>query len=360
MIYDLERNPPGPIVDQRKIYVAGQSTGGTGAMALAQRYPNVFAAAYASEPVTNLMSLQAASDGQNWQAEAALRFGSISSENKLEISGPNGWADHLKTYNESGSDEISVWNWENLQDGAIRKYYLGNNQALFGLGMSLKDTFIWPDTQALGTITALNTSASPWAAWLAGKDSSYGHQWMNFNGLPTSASKAVRDTATDYTPFWKLKVLQNETVPGFSNLNSANPGLQGPIPPANRSDTKDQLYNQIVMWSSSWNAFDGAPTDDSGYWKMTFCTSQLLTYGCGNSADMHVDITIRRPQHFVITPNAWYHWQNYYRHNGNLVSEGDVQASVDGVLTIPQFYIRGNAGSSTIVYTGNRLVVTPK
>ena len=365
MIYDLERNPPGPAVDQRKIYVAGQSMGGTGAMALAQRYPNVFAASYASEPVTDMRNLQTASDNENWKADAAIKFGGSSLELKEASYAPNGWADHLKSYN----GQVSVWDWENLQAGATRQYHLGNNQALFGLGMSLRDNFVWPDTQAINTFTALNSSNSPWAGWLAGKNSSYVHTWMYFNGLPTSASKAVRNETTDYTPFWKMKVLQNETVPGFSNLQSGNPEAQGGVPPSVNANG-DQYYNQAVMWSASWNAFDEAPVDTSGYWKMTFCTTSLMTYGCGNSADVHVDITVRRAQNFVITPGATYHWQNYYRHNGALVSgnvngkleigEGDVTANADGVLTIPQFFIRGNAGSSTIVYTGNRLVITRK
>jgi hypothetical protein len=356
MIYDLERNPPGPDVDTRKIYIAGQSMGGTGAMAMAQRYPNVFAAAYASQPITNFLTVQNSAGGDDWQADAAIKWGDISSQNKVEISAPNGWANHLL-----GNNGITkVWDWENLQVGATRSYNLGNNQALFGLGASLKDTVFWPDTQAVPAYTALDSSKSPWAGWLTGKSSgSPGHQWLYFNGLPTSASKANKTFSTDYTPFWNLKVLKNETVPGFSNMRSDNPGAQAAIPPSGDT-TSDQFFNQSVMWSASWNAFDGAPTDTTGSWKMTFCAISLTNYNCGTSADVKVNITVRRPQNFVITPNAWYHWINNYRHNGAKYAEGDIQADANGVLTIPNFYIRGNSGSSTIVYTGNRLVITPK
>ncbi len=360
MIYDLERNPPGPNVDTRKIYVAGQSIGGTGAMALAQRYPNVFAAAYASQPITNISTLQTSSNGIDLQTDASIKFGGIGAENKILISGPNGWANHLLSY--SNDNITKVWDWENLQDGATRSYSLGNNQALFGIGMSLKDTIVWPSTQAVGAFTKLDSSKSPWAGWLTGTNGNYGHTWMYFNGLPASASKGNKNETSDYTPFWNLKVLKNETVPGFSNMSSGNPAADGAIPPDGNS-ANDQYYNQAVMWSASWNAFDGAPIDTTSTWRMTFCTVSRLTYGCGTSADVHVDITIRRAQNFVITPGATYKWTNYYRHDGSQVvgdhGSGEAIADVNGVLTIPDFYIQGNTGSS-IVYTGNRLTITPK
>jgi pimeloyl-ACP methyl ester carboxylesterase len=53
MVRDLVASPPGPTADRERVYVYGHSMGGSGALAFALRYPDVFAAAYASEPMTN-------------------------------------------------------------------------------------------------------------------------------------------------------------------------------------------------------------------------------------------------------------------------------------------------------------------
>ena len=53
MLRDLQRQPPGPPVDPNRLYVYGHSMGGSGTLALALRYPNVFAAACASQPMTD-------------------------------------------------------------------------------------------------------------------------------------------------------------------------------------------------------------------------------------------------------------------------------------------------------------------
>ncbi len=347
MIYDLEQNPPGPRVDTRRIYIAGQSMGGTGALAFAERYPNVFAAAYASQPITNFRTAGIDVNGFDWTADAALKFGSPTLGLPVQIAAPNGWADHLQSYNGA-----NVWDWENLQAGATRPYNLGNNQALLGIAHSLTDKIVWPDTQALPMFANLNSSNSPWAGLVNGTALNDGHQWQYFNGLPTSASKH-KFSNDNNLPFWDLNVLQNETIPGFANLSGNS---QGPVTPSDTS-SKNQYYNQTVLWSASWNAFDGAPVDTSGYWKMSFCTMSVYNYNCGTSATLHVDITVRRPQQFVITPGKTYTWQNQRINDGKYIASGQATADANGVLTIKNFEVDGNSGG-TITYKGNRLIIT--
>lgn len=53
MVRDLLAHPPAQPADRERVYVYGHSMGGSGALAMALRYPDVFAAAYASEPMTN-------------------------------------------------------------------------------------------------------------------------------------------------------------------------------------------------------------------------------------------------------------------------------------------------------------------
>ena len=71
MIGDLIRTPVGPAVDSERIYVKGHSMGASGALALALRYPDVFAAAYASKPMTDYRQ------AGGWIGSVAAKWGSL-------------------------------------------------------------------------------------------------------------------------------------------------------------------------------------------------------------------------------------------------------------------------------------------
>jgi pimeloyl-ACP methyl ester carboxylesterase len=107
MVYDLMRNPIGPSVDQQRIYLFGHSMGGTGALAFAERYPNVFAATYSGQPVT----LFRATTGENENSPGltAKPRGSQELNLPVAITAPNHWAEHLQQYN-----GVGVFDWENL------------------------------------------------------------------------------------------------------------------------------------------------------------------------------------------------------------------------------------------------------
>ncbi len=69
MVYDLIRDPLTKPVDPERVYVSGHSMGASGALAFALRYPNVFAASYASKPMTNYR------EAGGWTGSVASKWG---------------------------------------------------------------------------------------------------------------------------------------------------------------------------------------------------------------------------------------------------------------------------------------------
>jgi hypothetical protein len=329
MIYDLERNPPGPAVDTQRIYVAGQSMGGTGSLALAERYPNVFAAAYASQPLTNFPTAGISGNGEDWVKDASIKLGPPALDLPVKISAPNNWAAPLQKY--SGKTGVYDWVSLNSQASSIR---LADDTAIIGVSFGTNDTEVYYKTQGSPTIWALNDGRRAWA----GMVNDAPHLWQYFDGLPPEVSK--RSILPNGLPFWGLTVVKDETVPGLSNLTGDK---QDPA-------TGIWNYNQTIKWSSSWDAWDGAPKDQEKLWQVSLCSLALDTWKCGTGDDQKVDVTLRRVQHFVIKPGASYHWVNTPI-NGGKTTEGKVSAdSKLAVLTIP---------GVSVSASGNRLTVTP-
>ncbi|HEX9028940.1 MAG TPA: prolyl oligopeptidase family serine peptidase, partial [Anaerolineales bacterium] len=325
MIYDLERNPLGPPVDEERIYVAGQSMGGTGSLAFAERYPNVFAAAYASQPMTDFRTAGVADYGADWIKDATSKWGSPELNLPVAISAPNQWAAALQGYDGRG-----VWDWENLSRAASGQGLTGE-MAPVGISHGTKDTVVWFGSQGKPLYTDLNEGKRAWAGLINDQT----HLWQYYAGLPPSLAKLWSGV-----PFWDLKVIRDETVPGISNL-SGNGGL-----PPDGAGT----YNMTVKWSSSWDSWKGAPVDELGRWQMTFCAVKVGTWDCGTGAVQTADITLRRLQHFIVKPGVKYVWENWRLSDNVRIGLGEVTAGTDGLLTIP----------SVIIFPwGSRLFVYP-
>jgi hypothetical protein len=332
MIYDLERMPPGPAVDPERIYVSGQSMGGSGTLALAERYPNVFAAAYASQPVTDFRT----ADGvDNWQADGAIKWGSPDLNLPVSNTAPGGWAGALQKYN-----GVGVWDWQNYQESlspTIKAMAgrVADQMVPLGVTHGLKDAVIGWETQAQPLYQDLDDSRQSWAAEITNT----AHQWAYYQGL-APALAPLGDNPYTYIPFWGLAVVKDETVPGLSRLSG------DPVFPP----TWILKYNQTILWSSSWYAWDGAPIDLPDVWKMSFCSVANGSTTCGSNRKQTVDITPRRLQHFAVTPGAQYDWQNQRISDGEIVDQGSVTADANGLITVPEFLVSP---------MGNRLILKP-
>ncbi len=149
-------------------------------------------------------------------------------------------------------------------------------------------------------------------------------------------SKPVRGS------FWNYKVVLNETVPGLSNL--AGVQYQGGDPPKKGNSPMEVVtavpvttFHLNLLWSASWNAWDGPPRDQPSEWQMSFCSTALDSQRCGTGPAMVVDVTPRRVQRFVITPGQTYNWEVRRASDNAFIANGT--ATAGNLLTIPRVQI---------------------
>ena len=318
MVAELIQNPPGPIIDPNRIYVYGHSMGGSGALALALRYPNVFAAAYASKPMTNYATSGDGGYGLHWRFELGNKWGDPDLNLPVLIAGPQSWADHLAPY-----QGLGVWDWQNHQ-ATLQKRLLTTTVPL-GIVHDLGDTTIEWSTQGEPIYQALETSQQVWGGLVF---SNTGHQDLSFQGLPLTLAAL----GTNSKPFMNFQVQRNESVPGMGN-NSDNISL----PPKQPGG-----YHQNLRWSASWDTWDGPPIDETNYWQMSLQST--------NDQTQTLDITPRRLQNFIIKPGQVFSWANRLIPNNRLLAQGIITADEKAQITLSQINISP---------AGNRINLNP-
>lgn len=327
MLSDLEFSPPGPKVDQQRIYVYGQSMGASGALAFAERYPNVFAAAYASQPITNYLT--AGVTKQDWAADAAIKWGKPALNLPIAVSAPDDWAVLIQKYN-----GVGIWDWQNYQANLSGIDFIGriaDDMAPIGITHGIKDHVVLFSTQGQPTYQALNDGLRVWGGVVNASD----HLWQYFIGLPISMIQLPNKA-----PFWNLGVIRDESVPAISNLSS-----NASLPPQDNNS-----YNMTVKWSSSWDPWDGAPIDEADRWQISLCSVAPGLLDCGTGRNVTLDVTPRRLQHFKMFPLTQYDWQNIQLSNGKSVAEGTIMSDKNGLITIKTFMVSPE---------GNRLMIKP-
>jgi hypothetical protein len=324
MVYDLLRDPNfGSRVDADRIYVYGHSMGASGALALALRYPNVFAAAYAGQPMTNYRL------AGGWLGDVTPKWGAADLNLPVEIRGPGAWANHLQSANGTG-----VWDWQNHQATLRGGEYA--EMALLGVEHSVDDLSVMWATEGAPFYAALDTMPRSWGGLVIDGP----HQWDYFGGLPPDLA---RGSVTPFAPFANLQVRRGESVPGLARA-SANPPLTPTVPAG---------YNQTILWSSSWAPWDGPPVDTAARWQISLCAvapDPPHAADCGTGQPVTVDIAPRRLQKFIIQAGASYRWQNRQVSDDALVASGIVTATATNSLIVPAFLVAP---------TGNRLILRP-
>lgn len=316
MIYDLLRDPAFKNgIDPNRLYVYGHSMGASGALALAFRYPGVFAAAYASEPMTNYKT------STMWLENVALKWGSPALNLPVRMQGPGNWAAKLKKYDGKG-----VWDWQNHQANARSR--TGDEFVPFGVAHGRNDAVIDWQTQGRPAYAPFDESKHAWGGAVTDSD----HTWLSFAGLPPNYAPD-----TSEVPFAGLKALRNETVPG---LGKASGNL--PLPPPNGPGGPGG-YNQTIEWSSRWHRWDGVPVDTAKAWGISLRTTDGSTQS--------VDVTPRRLQTFKIIAGRSYKWENRRVRDNALLAGGSVKADARAILTVPGFQVTPG---------GNRLRISPQ
>jgi len=306
-IYDILRDPHYNI-DPQRIYVYGHSMGGSGALALALRYPNVFAASFSSEPMTNY------STSSGWHHECETNWGSVSANLPVSITGR--YASHLDAYNGTG-----IWDWQNHQANLVNR--IGDEMAHISLAHGTLDNVIEWDTQGKPAYSAFYQGRRAFSGATLDVD----HTWIDFVGMGPNVAEI------NHGPFYNFRVVRNESLPGLTNASGSS---STPPPGANAA------YNLNLEWSASWNDWDGTPVDTVSQWRISLRTT--------DDYYQTVDVTPRRLQTFSITPGANYVWENLRVSNDVLIARGTVTADANGLVTVEDFIVSPD---------GNRLVLQP-
>ncbi len=284
--------------------------GASGALALGMRYPNVFAATYSSEPMTNYRTSDFWVDD-----DLTPKWGAP--DLNLPIENRGRYAADLAEYNGMG-----VWDWQNHQAQLVERR--GDEMAFISLAHGTQDEIIIWESQGNEAYEPFNQG---WRAF-SGQTIVADHTWIGFNGM---GPNLLNGSGMFSGPFADFQMVRNETIPAISYASG-----NSPLPPNGTAS-----YNLDIEWSASWLPWDGPPIDTEGNWGISLRTSDGST--------QQVDITPRRTQHFQITPGQEYHWENRRISDNGLAGSGTVIADADGLVTIEDVQVSSE---------GNRLRIS--
>jgi hypothetical protein len=305
MVHDLVRKPlTGFTPDPDRVYVQGTSMGGAGALQLATRYPNVFAAAASAKPMTDYedyLTGPAPKPERDIRYEVPQRFGAwpglaVTSGLPLlpiDLRAPAGWADHLLPWNGT-----VVWDWMDQVEQMQNAFRRALGSAPFGVAAGFHDTTLPYVTQGEPYFAVARGFGLPWG----GKISCGGHGGPSHSGMP--ASLRLSATNPNPGPFSDYRIRLSETVPGFADLSAA----AYPTPPTTCCNgcavPGPYYYLDDLLWSSSWYDWDRPPVDKKKRWEMS------VKWTGSFSPAPTVDLYPQRTSKFQIIPGATYQWAN--------------------------------------------------
>jgi len=315
MIHDLMRHPShGAEVDADRVYVYGHSMGASGTLALALRYPNVFAAAHASQPMTNYTTV-GDGGGTDWRPDVIVKLGTPELDLPIETRAPAGWADALVAY-----DSTPAWDWQDHQEQVVERR--GDEIVPVGIDHGLQDVIIEYSTQGEPAYAPFDASARCWSGLV-----------QNALHVPSGIASMPGPFKKDFVgiPFNAFSARRAETVPGLSSASGAISPPQAPT-----------SFNEAITWSASWNNWDGAPLDTATEWRLSLQTTDGMP--------ATIDLCPRRLQAFQVLPDVPYVWLNENIATADTVASGVVFADADGLVTLPDFAVSP---------TGNRAIARP-
>jgi pimeloyl-ACP methyl ester carboxylesterase len=296
-VHEVLNNPDLPAIDENRIYVYGQSMGGTGALMLGERYPQIFAAAAAGQPMMNFGA------AAMWIEELESKWGARSLNLPVEIRGAD--AAHLAPYQGAG-----VWDWQNLGEQLSARR--GDEMAFIAIGHGTADTVIDWESVVRPSYEHFYTGSRAFLGEITADD----HTWMGFREHPNWL-------------FEQMNFPRDETLPALSNASGSLP-----VPPEGIGG-----YNMTLEWSSSVNNFAGPPLDTPEQWAVVLRSL---------AGDQTVDVTPRRLQQFTIEPGKVYAWQNIRLSDNAVIQQGTVTADQDDLITVAGFIVNED---------GNRLII---
>jgi hypothetical protein len=297
-------------VNPELIHAQGNSMGASGALSLGIRYPNVFSAIFASQPMTNYGT------SPGFQTDFTSLWGSQASNLPIVNHGP--YAAALTQYNNTG-----VYDWMNHQLQLVNRR--GDDMAWLMVGHGKADDIIDWQTQGRPIIAALNAAS---AGFTAEQRFGWDHNWMSFDFALDEMFSPTDPGLSDFA------YPRSVSFPAITNATGSGPNVPG--------TSGTDFYNRRIEWSVPWNSFHSDIVDSANRYEVTLRST--------NGSSQVADVTPRRTQAFDPLPGTGIAWQNIETVSGQVVQSGLVIVDADGLATIPGVQI----GTGT----GHRLVLT--
>lgn len=300
-------------IDEDRVYAVGHSMGGTGALSLGIRYPEVFASIYASEPVTDFASTGDAG-GTNWVGDVADSWGTPAQALLFHPVGAT--KAHLQ-----GFDGMSVWTFQNKTTFVCDNP--GRDTALITMAHGSVDNVVDTDTQGYPFYEATNRCHTGVQAIV----NDFDHMWQGYRGQGMNSHKEKYDGRFNAHNF----TFKKESFPALSNASGSSDTSVG--------GTKS--FAQDIEWSTDHNAennFAGAIVDQANRYEVA-----LKSY----NGTQTVDVTPRRTEHFNPANGTVVRWINQDL-TGVQVASGNVTVQ-HGIVTVDDFRVSPE---------GNKLILT--
>jgi pimeloyl-ACP methyl ester carboxylesterase len=276
--------------DSQRVYAVGHSMGGTGALRLGMRYPEIFAGVVCSQPMIDMLTT--GNGGIDWLPDVVNKWGPAATNAPLYLlRSSNPAANGLLRY--SGT---KIYDWQNaiweLQHRAQ------DEMAFLSLGQGMADTTLSWTSQGVPFYPVLN-SAGRGFAYLA---TDGGHHWMGFIKHPMMFEAEWDE--------WFMR--RDLSFPGLSKLQDTQSGaLVG--------------LGSDVVWSAPWNNWDKDPEDTATSWAISLRTT---------GTNQLVDVTPRRLQQLKVTDGETYAYTVTALGSTTPLKSGTVVAQ-GSLITIP-------------------------
>lgn len=328
-------------VDPQRIYVVGTSMGGAGALALAMRYPDVFAAAVADKPMVDYADFLG-----DFEDEFRLLWGErFPLQLPVALRAPAELPVDLLAYDGLG---MPVWQWQDHRHQHLHfPARADDDHAPFGTRAGLCDTTLPYATQTFGTYAAYHEAKRAFAAAI-GCD---GHAPTTSSNLPASLGGPVDDW--DVEPlFADWSVVKGESVPAIFEHGAAEPQPPSSCPPPNCLTWYD---GHRVEWASSWNPWDTPPVESAIHWEVSLRLTEPNTSKPTLQLDLAtVDVTPRRLATFDTGLGGGYTWFNQSLATGQFVQQGCATLGADGLLTLRGVRVTTQGQRLIVVHDGGR------
>ncbi len=302
-------------VDENRIYLRGNSMGGTGAMSLGLKHPEIFA------------SVRSTVGCPNWR----LNIHGVDPNYKVVRSGWRGHGYQLwgsQKENIRHENGIPIWDWMNAGWYALN--HIGKDMPFLSLANGKKDGsiqfFALPQFYADMKTSRHGFTALFYDGGHSGWDSPFGPRFGTI--VRNESFPALRNVSIDGNPG---KIHQETGMAMITDFKKALPVFDG--------DPKGEINGYTsIEWSRQRYPFDSGPGDDMVDLPDRYELALRLGKKCPESSAT-ADITPRRLQRFRPLSGETYRWENKRLSTGEIIQSGTVTADSYGLLTIPKFVI---------------------